>query len=347
MIAGKQRELRKYVYFYTTNNIIQLKMSKRNKIIAGLILTLGFLFLYPLQGAEPIKYIERTTGEVKIEKVMGEFWLSWLYNNPLGKLSLHTLAKRKMVSDWYGKKMDNPKSVEKIPDFVEEYNIDLSITQKQEFDSFNDFFYRELKPKARPINNDTSVLISPADGKIFVYENIDKQDFIVKGYRFDLKEYLQNDKLAQKYAGGSLLIIRLCPTDYHRYHFPLTGTVGEQINIDGDYYSVNPIAIKNKVELFCMNKRTFTELQTPYFGDVIYSEVGATMVGSIIQTYNGSQVEKGDEKGYFKFGGSTVILIFEKGKLKIDNDLIENTNRGLETEVKMGEKISVLNIIDL
>ena len=318
-------------------------MNKRNKIVAGLIITLGFLIFYPIHGAEPIKYIERTTGEIKIEKVYGESWLSWLYTNPLGKLSLHALVKRKMVSDWYGKKMDSPKSAEKIPTFVEEYNIDLSITQKQEFNSFNDFFYRKLKPESRPINNDSNIVISPADGKIFAYTDIDNQDFIVKGYRFNLKEYLQNDELAQKYAGGSLIIIRLCPTDYHRYHFPLSGTVEEQIDIDGYYYSVNPIAIKQKVELFCLNKRTYTELHTTYFGNMIYSEVGATMVGSIIQTYNSSQVKKGEEKGYFKFGGSTLILLFEKDKIVIDADLIQNTQNGIETEVKMGEQISALN----
>lgn len=315
-------------------------MNKRNKIVIVLIIALGFIVLYPTQGAEPIKYIDRTTNELKIEKVAGEGWLSWLYNNPLGKLSLQALVKRKMVSEWYGKKMDSPKSAKKIPSFVSDYSIDLSIAQKTEFNSFNDFFYRKLKPEYRPINMDSNVVISPADGKILAYSNIDNQDFIVKGYRFNLSEYLQDDELAAKYKGGSLLIVRLCPTDYHRYHFPLTGTVGEQVDIDGFYYSVNPIAIKKKVELFCMNKRTYVELQTSNFGDVIYSEVGATMVGSIIQTYKGADIFKGDEKGYFKFGGSTVILLFEKGEIKIDSDLVENTNNGFETEVIMGERIS-------
>ena len=316
-------------------------MSKRNRIFVGIVFTLGILLFYPMHGAEPIKYIERTTGEVKIEKVAGEFWLSWLYNNPLGKLSLHALVKRKMVSEWYGKKMDSPKSAKKILPFVDEFNIDLSIAQKQEFESFNDFFYRKLKPEARPINLDSNVVISPADGKVLVYQNISNQDFIVKGYRLNLKEFLQNDELAKKYDGGSLLIFRLCPTDYHRYHFPLSGTVGEQTDIDGLYYSVNPIAIKKKVELFCLNKRVYSELHTTDFGDMIYSEVGATMVGSIIQTYTDNNIDKGDEKGYFKFGGSTVVLIFEKDRITIDSDLIKNSNNTIETEVKMGERVGI------
>ncbi len=318
-------------------------MNKRIKIAITLTVIICITVFYPFHSAQPIKYIERATGITKTEKVPGEFWLSWLYNNPAGKLSLNALVKRKALSIWYGKQMDLPKSAEKIQSFVNNYDIDLSIAEKQEFDSFNDFFYRKLKPNARPINNDSSILISPADGKILAYENIDNQDFIIKSHRFNLNDYLQNSKLSKKFAGGSLLIIRLCPTDYHRYHFPLSGTVEKSTNIDGCYYSVSPIAIKNKIELFYMNKRSITEFYSPLFGDIIISEVGATLVGSIIQTYNTAKVKKGDEKGYFKFGGSTVVLIFEKGKLKIDTDLIDNTNKGLETEVKMGEQIGALN----
>ena len=314
-------------------------MNKRKRVISILILALGILILYPIHGAEPINYIDRTTGEIKQEKVAGEFWLAWLYNNPLGKLSLQTFVKRKAFSEWYGKKMDDPKSSSKIVDFVEEYNIDLSIAQRQDFDTFNDFFYRRLKPESRPISTDSNVVVSPADGKVFAYFNISEQDFIVKGYQFDLNEYLQDSVLAKKYDGGALLIFRLCPTDYHRYHFPLSGKLGAQIDIKGDYYSVNPIAVKKRVELFCQNKRTFVELHTLNYGDVIYSEVGATMVGSIIQTYSDTEVKRGEEKGYFKFGGSTVILIFEKDKVLIDSDLLGNTENGFETEVMMGEHV--------
>ena len=316
-------------------------MSKTNKIILGLIVVLGLTFFYPIHGAEPIKYIERSSGKIKTEKVAGEFWLSWLYNNPLGRLSLQALVKRKIVSEWYGTRMDKPKSANKISNFIKEYNIDLSIAQKQKFNSFNDFFCRKLKPQSRPINRDSNVIISPADGKILAYKDIDKQDFIVKSYKFNLNDFLLNDSLSNKYKGGSLIIIRLCPTDYHRYHFPISGYISKQVNIDGDYYSVSPIAIKKKIEIFCINKRTYTEIKTSGFGDMIYAEVGATMVGSIIQTYNSNYVKKGDEKGYFKFGGSTIILIFEKDKITIDKDLIENTNKKLETEVKMGESIGI------
>ncbi len=314
-------------------------MKNSTKYISVLIVVLA-IFLFPYSGADPIKYIDRATGEQRIEKVPGEFWLNWLYNNPIGELSLDGFVKRKALSEWYGNRMDSPESVDKIAGFVKEYDIDLSEAQKQDFTSFNDFFYRKLKANARKIDRDSTVLVSPADGKLFAYNDISNQDFIIKGYKFNLKEYLQNDKLYKQFEGGSLIIVRLCPTDYHRLHFPFDGTIKqENKKIKGDLYSVSPIAIKHKVELFCLNKREYTVLNNSLFGDVIYSEVGATMVGSIIQTHIGKTFLKADEKSYFKFGGSTVIMIFEKGKIKIDKDLLENTQNGLETAVLMGMRL--------
>jgi phosphatidylserine decarboxylase len=317
-------------------------MSRKKKILIGLILLIG-IFLYPFHGADPIRYIDRASGEERIEKVPGEYWLNWLYNNPVGELSLEAFVKRKALSDWYGNKMDSPESVNKIDEFVSSYNIDLSEAKKQEFTSFNDFFYRELKPGARPFNTDSNVVISPADGKIFAYDNITNQDFIVKGYRFNLSEYLQDTSLYNIYKNGSLVIVRLCPTDYHRFHFPVSGTIISHRKIKGDLYSVSPIALRKKAKLICMNKRENTVIETKQFGKILYSEVGATMVGSIIQTYTNNNIKKGQEKGYFEFGGSTVILIFEKGKIKIDEDLLENTIKGIETAVLMGVQIGVKN----
>ncbi len=305
-------------------------------ILIGLIIIL----LYPFHGAEPIKYINRETNELRTEKVAGEFWLNWLYNNPLGELSLEALVKRKIVSEWYGKRMDSPSSINKINDFVKEYNIDMSITRKQKFSSFNDFFYRKLKKDARPIDTSLNSIVSPADGKILVYKNINKQDFIVKGYRFNLEKFLSSEKLANKYRGGSLMIVRLCPTDYHRYHFPLSGEIINENKINGDYYSVSPIALKKRIEILCMNKRSYVEIHNNYIGDYLIVEVGATMVGSIIHSFSGKTIKKGEEMGYFKFGGSTIVLLFEKNKISIDKDLINNTIMNFETEIKMGEELA-------
>ncbi len=315
-------------------------MSRKTKIVIGLIALL-LIFLYPFQDAAPIRYVDRASGNVEIEKVPGEFWLNWLYNNPVGELSLEAFVKRKALSEWYGNKMDAPKSADKIDGFVKQYGIDLSEAQKQKFNSFNDFFYRKLKPEARPINQDSNAIVSPADGKIFAYQNISNQDFIVKGYRFNLKDYLQDSMLYQQFKGGSLIIVRLCPTDYHRFHFPLSGKLISDRKIKGDLYSVSPIALRKKIELICLNKREISVIENDHIEKFIYSEVGATMVGSIIQTYENKSVVKGEEKGYFKFGGSTVILLFKKGKIIIDQDLLNNTENGLETAVKMGERIAL------
>jgi len=317
------------------------KSKARYYLIALLVLLLG-MGLYPVQETAPIKYVNRETGTIEIEKVAGEAWLKWLYYNPLGELSLQTLVKRKFVSEIYGRLMDTRWSAKKIEPFVKDFNIDLSIARRNRFKTFNDFFIRKLKPSARPVDMDSNVLVSPGDGKILAYDNIGNQSFIVKGYRFDVRSFLNNDSLAALYGDGSMILLRLCPTDYHRYHFPLGGTVSPDVKINGSLFSVSPIALRTIPEVFLLNKREYIILANRRFGDVIMSEIGATMVGSIVQTYKGDTVVKGQEKGYFKFGGSSILLLFKKGTLKIDNDLLENTAKGLETQVKMGEKIGQL-----
>jgi phosphatidylserine decarboxylase len=188
---------------------------------------------------------------------------------------------------------------------------------------------------------DSTALISLGDGKLLAYENIDLQKLVqVKGFTYSLKELIQDSHIASKYEGGSCLILRLCPTDYHRFHFVDSGTCSKEVKIKGAYYSVNPIALDKVQKLFCENKREWSLLHSDNFKDVLYVEVGATCVGSIVQSYEpNKRVEKGEEKGYFKFGGSTVILFFEPNTIKIDRDILNQTSLGFETSVLMGEKI--------
>ncbi len=317
------------------------KIKKKWGISLILMAVIAILAIYPLPPQPPIQYFDRESGLLKTEKVAGEKWLVWLYNNPVGEATLWALAKRKVVSSVYGNRMDDPSSTKKIQPFVEEFDIDMSIAQKPEFNSFNDFFTRKLKNDARPVDTISTITVSPADGKILAYANISNSDFIIKGYRFDIFSFLNNAALAQNYLDGTLLIIRLAPPDYHRFHFPISGSVSPNTRIDGDYYSVNPLALRKMVEIFCLNKREFTIITNPLFGDVVIAEVGATMVGSIIQTYTGNFVKKGEEKGYFKFGGSTVVLLFEKNKIRIDDDLLINTLKGYETVIREGERVGV------
>ncbi len=316
-----------------------IKTKKRWGIILLLLALIISLAFYPLPPQAPIQYYERESGQLKTEKVVGEKWLVWLYYNPIGEATLWALAKRKLVSAIYGNMMDRTSSAKKIHPFIEDFDIDMSVAQKQEFNTFNDFFTRKLKGDARPVDTSSTIVVSPADGKILAYADISNTDFIIKGYRFDVSSFLDNPDLAQKYHDGTLLIIRLAPVDYHRFHFPVSGNVSSNKKIDGDYYSVNPFALRKKAEIFCLNKREYAILSNPLFGDVVMAEVGATMVGSIEQTFKGSSVNKGEEKGYFKFGGSTVVLLFEKSKIYIDKDLLIHTAKGYETTVKMGERI--------
>lgn len=292
---------------------------------------------------EPIKYLERKTGEILVEKVPAERFLKFLYYNPFGELPLELVVKRKFLTEYYGKKMDKESSKKNIEPFIQEMKIDILEAKKRvdEFTSFNDFFYRELKEGARVIDKGEESIVSPADGKILVFENIESSSkFFVKGDKFTLKEFFNDENLAKKYEDGIFMIIRLAPVDYHRFHFPADGLIGKSTLINGDYYSVSTHAIRKNFRIFCQNKREYSILKSKNFGDIAIFEVGATMVGGIKQTYTpDTEVKKGAEKGYFYFGGSTCILVFEKDKVRIDKDLFENTKKGIETKVYMGEKI--------
>ena len=288
-----------------------------------------------------IKFINRKTKELITETPPSEGLLKFLYDNPFGKTAVLPIAKRKLLSEFYGKRMYKAASTKKIKKFVEQLKIDMSESEKQisEFTSFNDFFYRKLKPNARPIENG---FVSPGDGKILAFENIsDVQNFFIKGRKFTLTRFLKNIELARKYQNASLIILRLAPNDYHRFHFPYGGIPSEVTKIKGSYFSVSPYALrKNFGKVFCENKREYCTLQTEDKGSILIAPVGATMVGSIIETYTSNEkVTKGDEMGYFAFGGSTIVLLVDKSAIKIDADILENTKNKLETAVNMGEKI--------
>jgi len=315
--------------------------TDKKRFYAAVIIFLVLLLLYPFQKPQPIRYVDRAIGQIKTEQVEAGGWLFWLYNNPVGELSLQAVVKRKFASEWYGKRMDKPASVSKIEPFIRKYHINMSDFQKKKYTSFNDFFIRKLKPGARKIDTNKNVVISPGDGKIQAWEDIDYQYFIVKGYRMNLQDFLRNDSLARVYANGSLILLRLSPADYHRFHFPVSGKLSPVVKIKGEYYSVNPIALRQDIRIFCENKREYQIISSKKFAHVLMSEIGATFVGSIIQTHHGDTAIKGEEAGYFKFGGSSIILLFRKGKINIDADLLRNTRNHLETQVRMGEHIGM------
>ncbi len=298
----------------------------------------------PHQTAQPVQYIHRKTGQLETEQIYGEGWLRWTYETPLGRLALKLGISRRWVSQWYGRRMSRPGSASKVPDFVKEYGLDPRTFQKpvEDFTSFNDFFYRKLKPEARPVDSDPRSITFPADGRHWVSENICQSDlFAIKGHRLNLPALVGgNRELMNRFEGGSVAISRLCPVDYHRFHFPVAGTPGTPKRISGPLYSVNPIALLRRPTIWWENTRELTLIESEQIGGVLYLEIGATMVGSIEQTFQGQRyVAKGDEKGYFAFGGSCVMLLFEAGRIQLDPDLLENSARGLETYALFGERM--------
>ncbi|WBW96535.1 phosphatidylserine decarboxylase [Oceanirhabdus sp. W0125-5] len=289
-----------------------------------------------------IYYIERTTGEKKKEIVAGDRFLRWMYDTKSGNTILETIGKKKIFSTVYGKLQDFTFSRKKIKTFVRDLQIDMSEAEREsveDYSSFNDFFTRKLKKASRPLSLNKNHLISPADGRVFAYENIDKEQVIqVKGSYYRLGDLLDDEKLADEFNNGVCIVIRLCPADYHRFHFPDSGVADGFKRVNGQYYSVNPISLHKIAQVYCQNKREITLFDSDNFGKIIFCEVGATCVGSIVQTYKeGEHVEKGEEKGYFKFGGSTVILFLKNGQVKIDEAICQNTKMGIETKINMGE----------
>jgi phosphatidylserine decarboxylase len=293
--------------------------------------------------AEPIRYFHRTKQVVETEQVYGEGWLRWTYGNPLGRLSLELLVKRALASAYYGFRMNRPASANAVLPFIVKYDLNVDEFAKSPFvfKSFNDFFYRALKPGARPVADGERVAVMPADGRHLALPNVDAAaGFYAKGQRFDLKAFLGDEALAAKFAGGAMLISRLCPVDYHRFHFPVAGKAGEPRLINGFLYSVSPIALRRNLSYIWQNKRMVTLVESPGFGQVAVCEIGATMVGGIVQTFiPGRAVAKGEEKGLFKFGGSCVITLFQPGKIKFDADLVKPGTEGLEVYARMGERL--------
>jgi len=290
-----------------------------------------------------VRYIDRRDGEVKTEAIYGERPLRWLYGNTLGRLAQWLLIRRWIVSAWYGRRMDTAKSSLRIRPFIEQYGLDEGEFAEpvDEYNSFNEFFYRKLKPGARPVDAAAGSVVFPADGRHLAFADITAEtDFFVKGQSFDLARFLGDDGLAKRYDGGSMLLSRLCPVDYHRFHFPCAGEAGIPRFINGWLYSVNPIALVTRPSIFWENKRVVTPIESPELGQVQFVEIGATMVGGIRQTYMpGEAVAKGEEKGYFAFGGSSVAVLFEKGRIEFDADLLDNTANGLETYARVGERM--------
>ncbi len=291
----------------------------------------------------PIVFFDRYRQTTCTEQVYGDNYLRWTYGTFAGRLALAAVVKRVWFSRWYGWRMDRPASRQKIVPFIEKYGLDADefARRPDEFANFNEFFYRQLKPEARPVDPDPASVVFPADGRHLCIPDLSRSDgLFVKGEMFDLVTLLGDAALAEQFASGSLVLSRLCPVDYHRYHFPAAGQAGPSRLINGPLYSVNPIALRQNINILATNKRALTILETESLGRVLLLEIGATCVGSICQLYaENSVVAKGDEKGYFRFGGSSTITIFEPGRVAFDDDLLENSAKHRELYARVGDHL--------
>jgi len=286
---------------------------------------------------QPIEYIDRTTGEKVVESVMGDKALRFAYETLLGRTLWPVLFGSKLVSALMGRRYDSPRSRKAIRSLaaIPGCNADEAEKPVADYASFNDFFTRRLKPGARPTGNG---VVSPADGRLMLYLAADAdKPFPLKGAMRSLRTVFADDAPGGLY---DIAVVRLAPVDYHRFHFPCACRTPDPVRvIPGKYHSVNPIALLRYPDVYADNERQIVACDAD-FGRFWLVDVGAFGVGTIIQTYSGDAHAKGDEKGYFKFGGSTVILVTRAGALAYDSDLVRNSAAGIETRVRCGEHIA-------
>ncbi|KAF2809057.1 uncharacterized protein BDZ99DRAFT_499382 [Mytilinidion resinicola] len=294
---------------------------------------------------------DRMTGQINEERmsIYVRLGIRLLYKglkaNNMEKKRIRKLLRS--LSFKQGAKYDDPASAAEIEGFINFHQLDMSevLLPAKSFKNFNEFFYRALKPDARPCSapDDPRVITSPADCRSVVFNRMDEAQTIwVKGREFSVERLLGNayPEDAKRYQGGSLGIFRLAPQDYHRFHIPVDGVMGEPKLIEGEYYTVNPMAIRSALDVYGENVRVIVPIDSEAHGRVTVICVGAMMVGStVITRKTGDKVKRAEELGYFKFGGSTLLLLFEPGVMKFDDDLVDNSRSALETLVRVGMSI--------
>ncbi|KAI2640067.1 phosphatidylserine decarboxylase-domain-containing protein [Xylaria nigripes] len=294
---------------------------------------------------------DRLTGQINEEKmsVYVRLGIRLLYKG-LGSKDMEKKRIRKLLkglSIKQGKKYDDPASKSQIEPFIAFHQLDMSevLLSVEEFKNFNEFFYRALKPGARPCSarDNPHVIVSPADCRSVVFDSIDTATKIwVKGREFSIKRLLGDayPEDAPRYENGSLGIFRLAPQDYHRFHIPVDGVLRQPKLIEGEYYTVNPMAIRSALDVYGENVRVICPIDSEQHGRVMVICVGAMMVGStVITRKEGEHVKRAEELGYFKFGGSTIVVLFEPGKMVYDDDLVDNSNGALETLIRAGMSV--------
>jgi len=261
---------------------------------------------------------------------------AFLYENIIGRVVL-SLANKRFISGVVGKYMNSKYSIKHIEPFIKSNKLDMKDYPKVDYSSFNDFFSRKIINGKRVASNKNNDFISPADSKLLVYKIEEDSTFNIKGKQYTLERMLRDKKLASEYSNGYCLVFRLSVDDYHRYSYIDDGVFLREKKINGLLHTVGPIAF-DRYKVFCENQREYSVLNTKNFGQIVQMEVGALMVGKIVN-HNYKTFKRGDEKGYFLFGGSTVIILVKDGIVEIDNDILGNSRNSIETKIKALETI--------
>ena len=263
--------------------------------------------------------------------------LRFFYGTALGRLILKPLC-MPWISRLCGRFLDSGLSKPLIKPFVRRHGIDLSEYISEEFTSFNDFFSRKIKEDRRPVAWEPSALIAPCDGLLSVYHISEDAVIQIKQSRYTLSSLLGGDSLAENYQNGICLVFRLCVNHYHRYCYIDNGVKGRNVFLPGKLHTVRPVALE-KFPVFTQNCREYTAIKTENFGDIVQMEVGAMLVGRIKNCHGPGNVRRGEEKGMFLYGGSTVIVLLEEGRAYLPEELYRATENRIETPVKMGQRI--------
>lgn len=266
--------------------------------------------------------------------------LERLYGNALGRMLLKPLT-APTVSKLGGWLLSTKASCVLIEPFIKKQGIDMMQFENKKYQSYNDFFTRKIKETAREVDYEPLHLISPCDSRLTVLPISDDCMLTIKNTRYTVASLLRDKKLAKKFEGGYALIFRLCVDDYHRYCYVADGTKTSNRFIPGVLHTVNPIA-NDYFPIYKENSREYTLLHSEAFGDMLMMEVGALLVGKIVNHHEKAQVRRGQEKGYFQFGGSTIVLLLKADAAQIDEDILKNSKEGFETKVKLGEKIAAV-----
>ena len=289
-----------------------------------------------------VNYRDRATGAILRERVYAAEQLEFLYGHPIGKQLLNHVLTRRTFSWLYGFLKRSRWSRNQIPEFIETLGVDTTELEKPigDYRSIDEFFSRKLRPGARPVDPNPDHLLSPCDGRALAWQRLGGSELVVKNTRTTIAELIAGTADPKEFADAAVLLVRLAAADYHRCHFPADGTAFEPRAVGKRLHSVHPIALEKGAPSFA-NYRVVTRMENDDFGPLLIVEVGALTVGSIVQTFTPSRVKRGQEKSYFRFGGSALLLLAQENRIAFDDDLVRSTIEGVESRVRMGTRVAV------